>query len=233
MEGSKLPPRCQGCGMSCLEKIEFLSGLTDNTALALMAEAERRSARQGETLFRESEPVQAVYLIHSGSVKLMRWDGEGREQIVGIFGRGEIIWESIFLDGSLYPYTAVCVTDVDLCRIRRETLQKAVAKTEVACGVIELLSRKLHDANERNRLLATVDPESRLAGFLLYRSSHEASDTVNLRLDDIAGSICLRPETVSRKIRALEDQGLITKVGQSRIRILDRVRLMEKYEGTV
>ena len=231
MENRKLPSRCQGCGMPCLEKIDFLSGLTEKAAEVLISEASRRTARQGEVLFRESEPVQAVYLLHSGSVRLVRWDSDGREQIVGSFGRGEVIWESIFLEGGFYPYTAVCVTDVDLCRIRRETLREAVAQPEVACRVINLLSRKLHDANERNRLLATMDPESRLAGFLLYQSSHEASDTVNLRLNDIAGSISLRPETVSRKIRALEEQGMIAKAGQSRIRILDRVRLKEKYTG--
>ena len=88
----------------------------------------------------------------------------------------------------------------------------------IALRVIGLLSRKLHNANERNLLLTVTDPGARIAGFLLYRSKRSASDTVTLRLGEIAASIHLRPETVSRRLKELERQGLIKRIGQSGIR---------------
>jgi len=75
------------------------------------------------------------------------------------------------------------------------------------------------------------DPERRLAGFLLYRAEQERSATLVLRLSDISGSIGLRPETVSRKIHALEEKHLIEKTGQSRIRLLNSEQLKRLYVG--
>ena len=136
-----------------------------------------------------------------------------------------------FAQNSRYPFTAVCLTRVRACRMPREAVRRAAARPEVAVRVIDLLSRKLQDANERNRMLSVQDPERRLAGFLLYRAEQERSDTLVLRLSDISGSIGLRPETVSRKIHVLEEKHLIEKSGQSRIRLLNSEQLKRLYVG--
>jgi CRP/FNR family transcriptional regulator len=96
-------------------------------------------------------------------------------------------------------------------------------------NTIILLSKKLHDANERNMLLSTKDPMARLAGFLLYRVDRSIDDDVVLKLDDIAASVSLRTETVSRKLREMEREGLIERLGHARIRVLDRDSLKEIY----
>jgi CRP/FNR family transcriptional regulator len=93
--------------------------------------------------------------------------------------------------------------------------------------IIELLSKKLHDANERNMLLSTKSPKSRLAAFLIYREKQDHSGTVELKLEDIAASLSLRPETISRKITELESEGLIERSGKSSIKILDYYGLEE------
>ena len=226
-----MPERCSGCGMPCMEKIDFLSGLTNSAREMLFSDSQLKTFAAGSVIFRESDAVQALYLIHSGTVKLARWDSDGREQIVGLFSQNDVIWESLFLEDGRYSYTAVCVNEVTLCQISREAVRTAVSQPEIAYRVIDLLSRKLHDANERSQFLASADPERRLAGFLLYRTRHGNTDTVSLRLEEIAGSISLRPETVSRKIKSLEQQKLVMKVGQSRIRILNREALKKIYLG--
>ena len=131
-------------------------------------------------------------------------------------GNGEYL-----VEGSRYPYNGLCATNVECCRIDRENLEKVLQDPMIALRVIGLLSRKLHNANERNLLLTVTDPGARIAGFLLYRSKRSASDTVTLRLGEIAASIHLRPETVSRRLKELERQGLIKRIGQSGIRLMD------------
>ena len=90
---------------------------------------------------------------------------------------------------------------------------------------INLLSNKLHDANERNMILSISEPMKRIAAFLIYNEKRSEEPTLTLRLDDIAGSVGLRPETVSRYIRKMIGEGLIEKVGQSGFRIPDFDRL--------
>lgn len=223
------PELCRGC--PCLGQVEFFADLPRDKQLAVMGHAVRAHYKKDDLLFEKGAPVQAIYLIRSGKVKLTAVDNDGREQIAGIFSAGETIWEGVFMDGSEYPYSAVCVTPVDCCRIDRRNFEQAVTDPQIALRVIGLLSRKLHDANERNLLLSTSDPRRRLAGFLLYRSRLSASDTVTLRLEDIAGSVSLRPETVSRKLRELEKDGLIARIGQSGIRILRRETLRDAFDG--
>ena len=50
---------------------------------------------------------------------------------------------------------------------------------------------------------------------------------VKLKLEDIAAHVSLRPETVSRKLGELMNEGIIEKVGQSSFRILDFERLVD------
>ncbi len=224
------PEPCRQCGGSCLTRMDFMADLPEEKQALLMERAQREHHEKNDLLFRQGDKVEAVYLIHRGRVKLTAFDRDGREQIAGIFSDGETIWEGVFLGDSRYPYSGVCVTPVDCCRVERQAFERIVSDPQAALRVIGLLSRKLHDANERNLLLSTADPLRRLSGFLLYRSRQSASDTVHLRLDDIAGSISLRPETISRKLRELEEERIVSRVGQSGIRIHSQEALKAKYE---
>ena len=75
--------------------------------------------------------------------------------------------------------------------------------------------------------MSISDPEAKVAKFLLYRDRHDHNGVINLRLDDIAASVALRPETVSRKLSKLIELGYIERVSKSGIRILDYHNLTE------
>ncbi len=185
--------------------------------------------KKNSCLFREGELVDSIYIIRKGRVKLCRYDSLGREQIVTILADHDIIWEGMFLDGSIYPYSAVCLTNATICRIHRDDFTKIVNDPVASMNTITLLSKKLHDANERNMLLSTKDPMARLAGFLMYRVDRGVDEDVVLKLDDIAASVNLRTETVSRKLRELEKMKYIERLGHARIRVLDRDALRDIY----
>ena len=53
---------------------------------------------------------------------------------------------------------------------------------------------------------------------------------MKLRLSDIAASTGMRPETVSRKLKEFEEEGIVRRVGQSGIQILNFEALKEIYE---
>ncbi|MCR5156325.1 MAG: Crp/Fnr family transcriptional regulator [Butyrivibrio sp.] len=203
---------------------------TDKNALiSLMGHSIHETLKKTSYLFREGEPVESIFIIKKGRIKLCRFDSLGREQIVTILTDGDMIWEGMLLDGSIYPYSAVCITSASIYRIRRDDFVKMVNDPDAAMSTIMLLSKKLHDANERNMLLSTKDPMARLAGFLMYRVDRSEDDDVVLKLDDIAASVSLRAETVSRKLREMEKMGFIERLGHARLRVLDRDALRDIY----
>ncbi len=224
-----LPGKCNRCGEHCLKNIDFLVGLPLEKQLKVIERSNISQMKKEEALFEEGDKVDGIYIIHSGRVKLCSYDTEGRERIITIFSSGDTIWEGILIEGSTYPYHAICMEAASICKIYKKDLEEAMTDPAIAVRMIGLLSRKLHKANERNMLLSVNDPKARLAGLLLMRSSDAGSDTITMRLDDIAGSINLRPETISRKIRELDREGAIEKIAQSTIRILDRECLNEIY----
>lgn len=203
---------------------------TDKNALiSLMGHSIHETLKKTSYLFREGEPVESIFIIKKGRIKLCRFDSLGREQIVTILTDGDMIWEGMLLDGSIYPYSAVCITSASIYRIRGDDFVKMVNDPDAAMSTIMLLSKKLHDANERNMLLSTKDPMARLAGFLMYRVDRSEDDDVVLKLDDIAASVSLRAETVSRKLREMEKMGFIERLGHARLRVLDRDALRDIY----
>ena len=217
---------CEECGGFCTESVPLIEGLPVNAQVSLMEHSKHANLKKGSYLFNEGEVVDSICIIRKGRVKLCRYDSLGREQIITILADHDIIWEGMFLDGSVYPYSAVCLSNASICQIHRDDFIK---DPTAAMNIIIMLSKKLHDANERNMLLSTKDPMARLAGFLMYRVDRSPSDDIVLKLDDIAASVSLRMETVSRKLRELEKMGLIERRGHAKIKVIDRDALREIY----
>ena len=227
----KVREKCANCDKMCLERLTVISGMDPARQDQILDSAVRKKYRKGSYLFREGDPCDGIYLLRTGKVKLCTYDSDGREEIVGIFWAGEIIWEGIYIDGSTYPYDAVCLSSTDCCIIPRSEIEAVMDDPHVALKIIRLLSEKLRAANERVLLLATEEPKARLAGFLLRQSKYAGSDTIVMRLEDISASIHLRPETVSRKIKELERDKMITKTGQSSIKILNYQGLRDTFRN--
>ncbi len=216
MEGRKRKMAADG------QEIFFpLPGMPEEAKAWLQERMVLKTLTRGSTIFQEGDPVDAIYMITSGRVKLTRWDAEGNEQIIGIFSEGEPIWEGLLIEDSVFPYSAECLTPVSIRILYGTDLMKLLNNPAVSLQIITMLSQKLHDANDRNLVLSLKDPKARLAAFLLYRERKTREGNIQIRLDDISASLCLRPETVSRKLSELMDEGLVERSGKSGIRILN------------
>lgn len=212
---------CENCG-KCSGDLSIFAGVPDEKRRLVTDRGRHLHKRKGSYLFRAGEPVGDIWILRSGKVKLCFSDSEGREMIIGMFSGGDAIWEGLFLTGSRYPYSAVCLTTVNVCAIPVADFQTMLQDTSVAWSIITVLSRKLHDANERNMILAAKEPSSRIAKLLIYEIEHFSSSGIDLRLEDIAASLNLRPETVSRKLREMEKASIIERTGKGKLKILDQ-----------
>ena len=221
----KNPGTCEDCRDRCIQDIAFLYGMPEEKQLDILCRSAHKIFNRGDFLFHEGDKVSSIVIIKQGQVKLSTYEADGRENIIGIFSDNDTIWEGVFSGDRVYPYSAVCLTKTYCCFVRRGDVETAISNPTVALRVINMLSNKLHDANERSRILSISEPVRRIAAFLIYREKRSNEPFVTLRLDDIAGSVGLRPETVSRNIRRLMNEGLIEKVGRSGFRIPDFEKL--------
>lgn len=221
------PEQCQGCCGDCLKTVDFLAGMPPDKMKELLRRSVQLTLPKGAYLFHAGDPCDAIYLVHKGRVKLCVYDQDGQERIAGVFVERDVMWEGVLVPDSRYSTSAICMTAVECCRLARKDFEKVIEEPAVALRIIGMLSKKLHDANRRNLLKSIADPKERVAGLLLYRYRRQTGDTITMRLDEMAGSLALRPETISRKLKELEREGYVKKTARSSIQILDPDRLME------
>lgn len=226
---------CENCknGIFCMATIPLLSALPKDVHQSLTEHSIHTTRAKCSTLFRVGEKVDSVLIIRKGRIKLCKYDADGNEYILDIIHDGDAIWENLFLENAVFPYSAVCLSKVELCEIKKSEFIKLLAdRPSIAVHLISLLSLRLKDSNEKASLLSIRDPKMRLAGFLLDRDIRCVGPEIKLKLDDIAASIGLRPETVSRSLSSFEKAHLIKRLGQGKIMVTDRSGLKKIYEAS-
>ncbi|NLC96820.1 MAG: Crp/Fnr family transcriptional regulator [Erysipelotrichaceae bacterium] len=175
-----------------------------------------------DILLYENDKVESVLIIREGRVKLNKYDKEGKEYILDILHDGDTIGENLLVEGVLSNYNVICITNVKICEIKISALLEIFKeKPEVALNLINVLITKLNQANRNLELLHENDAMMRIIKFFIDRYERLQEKELKLTIDDIAASINLRRETVSRKITELQKLGLIKREGHKSIYIND------------
>lgn len=212
----------------CTSQIRLFKNLPVTAQQMLAENALHKSYKKDEIIVNDGMPINSILIVQKGRIKTCRFNSDGQEQVLDVLHDGQAIWHGMFLKDSVYHYSVVCLTDVNICVISRESFEKILSKhPEVAMSLITMLSTELDDAEEKAMILGIRDPKKRLAKFLLHRDYRCIGDAIHLKLEDIAGSVGLRPETVSRCISYFEKAGYLERMGQGKIKILDRAKLQE------
>src|SRR2546425_11267497 len=80
-----------------------------------------RRFRRGETIFHQGDPGDSLFIIQSGSVKIVLPSPEGEEgAIIATMTRGDFFGELALLDGAPHSATAVAHEPAEVLVMRRE-----------------------------------------------------------------------------------------------------------------
>ncbi|HEX7012744.1 MAG TPA: helix-turn-helix domain-containing protein [Steroidobacteraceae bacterium] len=184
--------------------------------------------KEGEHIFREGDPFNAIAAVRAGTVKTYVIDTEGREQVQGFFLPGEVIGLNA-ISQSRYPSNAVALESVLLCRFSFPNIAALALRVP---GIQQQLFRLLSsDIGKASLLAGNYSADERMAAFLVSLSRRYAARgfsatrfLLTMSRTDIANYLRLAPETVSRVLRRFQDDGLL-KVDRREIELLDRSRL--------
>ncbi len=179
----------------------------------------------GEAIFLQGESPEAIYLIASGRVKIVRVTPEGYESILCVRGPGDYFCPVPLLDEGCQLGTAVAMTDVTLLQAER-TQFRALCQVSSA-----LLATVQGDClAEVRRLLNQLEAfafrsvKERVAIALLDETRRQATDELRLTQQELAGLIGASRERVSRILKELEREGVVA-LRRGRVILRDRERL--------
>lgn len=173
------------------------------------------SFEYGSVLYRADAPVDAVYHIRSGIVKMVRFGSSGGQRIVRVLKAGDVAEiESIVSD--TFEHAAIAVDNISVCRIPIEMFRRHVASS--AQVQLRVLQQSLADLREAETwLLQLTGNESsaraRIARLLLSLRIGAGDRIHRLGIEDMAAIIGITAVTVSRIVSEFRRQKIITEGG--------------------
>jgi len=202
---------------TALKTFPLFQGLSDDTLAMVSRSAMMRRIPRGQSVVHAGERCDFVYLVLTGSLKVVVSDEDGREVILTILGQGELFGEMGMFGEQPRSATVVAVMPSDLVMIAKNDFRTIMqGNFEVAWRIMANLADRLRNADRKIESLALMDVYGRVARLLLEMSEEVNGDTVVVRKitkQDIAKMIGASREMVSRVMKDLAAQGLIEETG--------------------
>ena len=197
----------------------------------LLAGAQTRRVAAGERLFSHGEVAAQFFLLLSGCVKLYRLSPEGDEKIMRLIQPSETFAESIlFMPSPRYPVHGEGVEAGELMAFDRAGFLAILRDSFPTClAVMAQMTQRIQAHWDEIETLALQNSRYRVTHYLLGLVAPGELGRVTVTLPArkmlIAARVAVTPETLSRTLRALSDEGLIEVSGDSvTLRDVQRLR---------
>ncbi len=223
---------------ACAAGVPFLRALPDDALAELGRSMRHRHVEQGQILALAGEPVEYLVVVAQGRLKLTQATTGGREQVLRSLGPGEFLGELALFSPAEHEGELTAVEPSDVCLVSRQAVQELLRRhPEVAVRLVEALARRLSLAERRIADLGLHDVGQRLAGELLRAAAGGEPVPGGIRVQltvawrEVAARIGTTPESLSRRLRALEAAGVLRQERARTVVILDPVRLRQLADG--
>ena len=205
-----------------LKKGLLFSHLAADQLERVARRARRVTLADGESLFEQGDRADRFYLLLGGQIKLYRLSPAGNEKVIEVVTPGSTFAEALmFLDRPHYPVGAQALSAAEVISVDAHDFAAMLRDSVDTCFLL------LGDMSQRLRgLLREIDDLSlhsatcRVAGYILAQAP-EGDGEFELKVPKqiLASRLSVKPETFSRIIRNLSEQGYIRMDG-NRVRIM-------------
>jgi CRP/FNR family transcriptional regulator len=193
-----------------LHSLVYFETLDADSLKRLAEQTQHRHFEAGEIIFLEGEPADGLWIVHQGRVKIFKINPDGEEHILHLLGNGNTFNDIAALDGGVNPANAAALSGVTTWLVPSNVLRDLLLSDgKVALKVIQLLAGRVRNLVQQIEDLALYSVTIRLARFLLKQAEDPALSGPGVTRAAIAAHLATKPETVSRALRALEENGAI------------------------
>ena len=208
--------KCEQCiarefsSLKALSKDELLKISDCKTSLIV---------KKGDVIFEEGENVNGIYCIKDGICKLTKLSANGKDHIVKLVSKGELLGQRSMISDEPVNLSAVALEDMEVCFIPKTEVMGFFDKNNrFSMNVMRSICGDLKDADDHMVNLAQKTVKERLAETLLYLSdtfgkNEDNSLKVQLSRDELASMIgtatesCIRLLSDFKKLNLIELNG--------------------------
>ncbi len=180
---------------------------------------------------RRGEPLQNLYVVMSGLVRLFIPLPNNMERVVALVDKGHSFGEACLVLQEPCPYNAVAGKDSHLLAIDSLVFRRELSRHIDLCRqTMELISRNLMDTLRDTEICAQRSSVQRVASYLMLHQPATGDQAFCIALpgrkQDVAAKLGLTQETFSRVLRFLDKQGLIQVMGRE-IQVENSIQLAQ------
>jgi CRP/FNR family transcriptional regulator len=177
--------------------------------------------KKGQIIFFERNQPQGLFCIYSGKVKIHKLGHDGKDQILRLAKKSNVIGYRALLSNDCYHASATAIEDSVICFFPKATYQQQIISSpQIASELIKLLSSDLKSAEQKAMNLAQKHVHERIAETLLMLKDFFGTENDNITLntiitrENIANIAGTTTETAIRTLSDLQKKKLIELEGK-------------------
>ncbi len=212
-----------GSGASCIAIVPIFNHLESEQMQEIMKAIRSASYKKGELIYLAGDTDDSLYIVRKGKIRIYRLSDSGKEQLVRILNPGDFTGELALFRESYHEAYAEAMSDSEVCIIKRNDLRAFLLKyPTIALKILEEFSKRLDMSEQQTTRVATEKAETRLAQYIAELKKGDSMDVeLSMSQKDLASYLGTTPETISRKLADLENNGYIKLKSSRKIKILD------------
>ncbi len=204
--------------ITLLRQIPLFAALPQEQLAALAQSLDRRVYRKGQTILREGDPGESLFVIISGQVRIYTLSPDGHELSVWICSKGDFFGEMALLTNQPRSASVEAMRRTEVLVLYRQAFRDhLLSNPQAAIHIIETLTERLRRTTESFEELFSLNVNQRIARKLLELAARygakQADGRVLIDLDlsqeAIASLVGTTRESANRALSALREQGIV------------------------
>ncbi|HTL08455.1 MAG TPA: Crp/Fnr family transcriptional regulator [Chitinophagaceae bacterium] len=203
-------------------------------------EAQRKTiaVKKNTVIFTEGQPVEGIYFVNEGKVKVHKKWGQDKELILRIAGKGAILGHRGLGKSMRYPVSGTALETSSLCFISMDFFLATIKVNQAfAFQLMMFFAEELQESEKNMRNLAHMTVKGRLAQSLMmlrdtFGQTPDGAIAITLSRQDLASLAGTTYETVFRIMTELVQEEIISLTNKD-ICILDNDRLVRLTDEAI
>ncbi|MFP7297896.1 Crp/Fnr family transcriptional regulator [Neobacillus niacini] len=219
-----------------LSDVPLFKELSDEELAPFINIALTRFYKPKMYVFMQEDPLDRVFFIHSGKIKIYKTDFSGKEQIVSVLEPGEMFPHAGFFRDGNFPAHAEVLEEANLIVIPIDKFEETlISYPELCIKLFKVLGEKIVDLQGRleAQVLHNTFEQIVLLLIRLCQSNGEQIGSTRYQLTtqftnrELANMIGTSRETVSRTINHLKKKNYINQ-REDGLYLIDRKALEQE-----
>lgn len=228
-------PKMSKCEQCIVREFSSLKALKKDELLKIADCKTSYTIKKGDTIFSEGEQVNGIFCIKDGVCKLSKLSQNGKEQIVKLITKGELLGQRSMISDEAVNLSAVALEDMEVCFIPKADIMGFFDENnQFSMNVMKNICGDLKESEAHTVSMAQKTVKERLAETLIYLETsfgknEDGSLHIQLSRDELAGMIGTATESCIRLLSEFKKLNLIALSGKS-ITIIDSAKLKKLAE---